>query len=454
MVLVFVIRLANTGTTFLFEMLVSKDILRYNKNVYSVFYKEAKVMKEIKFLHIADLHLDSPFIGLSALPQPLFSAVQESTFQSLERIITLAINEAVDFVLVAGDIYDSEDQSVRAQARFLKEMKRLEGAGIKAFVIHGNHDFIEKHKEKLTLPDNVHVFPEHVEMATIRTSHGVDVNIYGFSYNERHIRASRVDEYVVEKTADFHIALLHGSELTSSSEHDVYAPFRVQEISKKGFDYWALGHIHKRQLLAESPSIYYPGNIQGRNRKEAGKKGASIVTISETATTIDFVETSPIIWEEVMMELPENAELNTVFRELTKLIEVYQEKNTSYFLDVIIVTSNKQKLNTDDWLQMIQEETALGGDTFVWVHKITVQHSKRSNSNNWPENHLAKKEISVAYAHLQEESAFYRAIDSLYFESGVSRYLEDLSEEERLSILESSLAELGETLAEVEGDEK
>lgn len=435
-------------------MLVPTGIIGYNKNVYSVFEQEAKVMKEIKFLHIADLHLDSPFIGLSALPRPLFSAIQESTFQSLERIISLAIKEAVDFVLIAGDIYDSEDQSVRAQARFFKEMKRLEAARIKVFIIHGNHDFIDKHKEKIALPENVHVFPEKVEMVTIKTNRGVEVNLYGFSYDERHIRTSRVEEYMMQKTADFHIALLHGSELTSSEEHDVYAPFRVQDISKKGFDYWALGHIHKRQLLSEHPSIYYPGNIQGRNRKESGKKGASIVTLSEIKTTINFVETSPIIWEEVIIALPENAEINTIFRELTKLLETYRGKNTSYFLHLIVEVTNKQKIKTDDWLQMLQEETTMDGSAFVWVHKISLQQAKQNSENHWPESHLAEKEIVSAYQNLQDEVAFYQAIEALHFESGVSRYLEDLSEQDRLNLLEKALAELGSTLAEVEGDEK
>lgn len=453
MVLVFVISLTIPEPLFLFERLVPADRIGYNKNVYSVFEKEAKVMKEIKFLHIADLHLDSPFIGLSALPQPLFSAIQASTFQSLERIISLAIKETVDFVLIAGDIYDSEDQSVRAQARFLKEMKRLEDAGIKAFVIHGNHDFLDKHKEKLALPENVHVFPEKVEMVTMKTNRGVDVNLYGFSYDERHIRTSRVEEYIVQQPADFHIALLHGSELTSSEEHDVYAPFRVQDISKKGFDYWALGHIHKRQLLAESPSIYYPGNIQGRNRKEAGGKGASIVTLSEAKTVIDFVETSPIIWEEVIITLPENAEINTCFREITKQLETYQEKNASYFLHLIIETTNNQKIKTDDWLQMLQEQTNIDDSTFVWAHKISLQKKKQTSTTHWSEFHLAEKEIASAYQHLQAESAFYQAVESLHFESGVSRYLEDLSEQDRLILLERALIELGTTLAEVEGDE-
>lgn len=411
-------------------------------------------MKEIKFLHIADLHLDSPFIGLSTLPQSLYSAVQESTFLSLERIITLAIKEKVDFVLIAGDIYDSEDQSVRAQARFLKEMKRLEEANIRAFVIHGNHDFIEKHKEKLLLPDNVYVFPEQVEMATLETNQGVKVHIYGFSYGERHMRTSRVAEYNVQQEADFHIALLHGSELTSSEEHDVYAPFQIQEIIKKGFDYWALGHIHKRQLLTESPSIYYPGNIQGRNRKESGEKGASIVTMSETMTTIDFIATSPIIWEEVILTIPENSEVNTFYREITKLLNDYQGRNNSFFLHVIIQMTNKQKINTNDWLQMLQEEVDLTGSTFVWVHKLSIELTNQSDLKNWQERHLAGREIMNAFKTLQDESAFYKSVESLYFESGVSRYLEDLSEQDRQLMLESALTELGVTLKESEGDGK
>ncbi|EAE1292969.1 TPA: exonuclease SbcCD subunit D [Listeria monocytogenes] len=411
-------------------------------------------MKEIQFLHMADLHLDSPFIGLSTLPQPLFSAIQESTFQSLERITTVAIKEAVDFVLIAGDIYDSEDQSVRAQARFAKEMKRLEAANITVFMIHGNHDFIEKHKEKLALPSNVHVFSEQVEVMSHKTATGVSVNIYGFSYNERHIRSSRVGEYKIQGDADFHIALLHGSEVSSSEEHDVYAPFRVQEISRKGFDYWALGHIHKRQLLAESPSIYYPGNIQGRNRKESGEKGASIVTLSEASTTIDFIGTSPIIWEEAVITLPENSEINAFYRETTKLLESYQGRSHSYFLHIIVKMENKQKIDTNDWLQMLQEEVEITDNTFVWVHKLTTEITNQSNSQTWYESHLAGEEIKHSFETLQDESAFYQAVEALYLESGVSRYLDDLSEIDRERLLHDALMELGKTLAEVEGDDK
>ncbi|EPZ1472903.1 metallophosphoesterase family protein [Listeria monocytogenes] len=411
-------------------------------------------MKEIQFLHMADLHLDSPFIGLSTLPQPLFSAIQESTFQSLERITTVAIKEAVDFVLIAGDIYDSEDQSVRAQARFSKEMKRLEVANIPVFMIHGNHDFIEKHKEKLTLPSNVHVFSEQVEVMSHKTATGVSVNIYGFSYNERHIRSSRVDKYKIQGNADFHIALLHGSEVSSSEEHDVYAPFRVQEISKKGFDYWALGHIHKRQLLAESPSIYYPGNIQGRNRKESGEKGASIITLSEASTTIDFIGTSPIIWEEAVITLPENSEINAFYRETTKLLESYQGRSHSYFLHIIVKMENKQKIDTNDWLQMLQEEVEITDNTFIWVHKLTTEITNQSNSQTWYESHLAGEEIKHSFETLQDESAFYQAVEALYLESGVSRYLDDLSEIDRERLLHDALMELGRTLAEVEGDDK
>ncbi|EAC3823679.1 exonuclease SbcCD subunit D [Listeria monocytogenes] len=411
-------------------------------------------MKEIQFLHMADLHLDSPFIGLSTLPQPLFSAIQESTFQSLERITTVAIKEAVDFVLIAGDIYDSEDQSVRAQARFSKEMKRLEVANIPVFMIHGNHDFIEKHKEKLTLPSNVHVFSEQVEVMSHKTATGVSVNIYGFSYNERHIRSSRVDKYKIQGNADFHIALLHGSEVSSSEEHDVYAPFRVQEISKKGFDYWALGHIHKRQLLAESPSIYYPGNIQGRNRKESGEKGASIITLSEASTTIDFIGTSPIIWEEAVITLPENSEINAFYRETTKLLESYQGRSHSYFLHIIVKMENKQKIDTNDWLQMLQEEVEITDNTFVWVHKLTTEITNQSNSQTWYESQLAGEEIKHSFETLQDESAFYQAVEALYLESGVSRYLDDLSEIDRERLLHDALMELGRTLAEVEGDDK
>lgn len=207
-------------------------------------------------------------------------------------------------------------------------------------------------------------------------------------------------------------------------------------------------------MLAESPSIYYPGNIQGRNRKESGEKGASIITLSEASTTIDFIGTSPIIWEEAVITLPENSEINAFYRETTKLLESYQGRSHSYFLHIIVKMENKQKIDTNDWLQMLQEEVEITDNTFVWVHKLTTEITNQSNSQTWYESHLAGEEIKHSFETLQDESAFYQAVEALYLESGVSRYLDDLSEIDRERLLHDALMELGRTLAEVEGDDK
>lgn len=207
-------------------------------------------------------------------------------------------------------------------------------------------------------------------------------------------------------------------------------------------------------MLAESPSIYYPGNIQGRNRKESGEKGASIINLSEASTTIDFIGTSPIIWEEIIIPLPKNSEINAFYREITNVLESYQGRSHSYFLHIIIQMASSQKINTNDWLQMLQEEVELSNTTFVWVHKLTTEITNRSNLQTWYESHLAGEEIMRSFEQLQDESAFYQSVEALYLESGANRYLDDLSEQERERLLENALMELGMTLAEVEGDEK
>ncbi|MFL6558068.1 MAG: exonuclease SbcCD subunit D, partial [Bacillus sp. (in: firmicutes)] len=258
-------------------------------------------MKKISFIHAADLHLDSPMVGLKHLPQNIFTRVKESTFTAFKKVIDAAIDYQVDFVILAGDLFDGEDRSLRAQSRFRTEMLKLAKEEIPVYVVHGNHDHLNGTWVNLEMPANVHVFNSEVETKVLLTKNGEIIYLYGFSYPTRHVYDRKIDDYMKKEGADFHIGILHGNE-SAGVEHDNYAPFLVSDLHQKDFDYWALGHIHKRAVLSETPPVIYPGNIQGRNRKETGVKGIYHVTLTDLEKKMNFLETADIIWEETEVD--------------------------------------------------------------------------------------------------------------------------------------------------------
>ncbi|EIA19620.1 metallophosphoesterase family protein [Listeria fleischmannii] len=409
-------------------------------------------MTEVKFLHVADLHLDSPFIGLKSLPRAIYEQIKEASYRSFQAITKRAIAEKVDFVLIAGDIYDKEDRSIKAQVQFYKEMKRLQEAKIDVFLIHGNHDFLEKGKDWIHLPENVHTFDEKVSHVTWEGHDGRTSKIYGFSYGSRHILENKTAEYVPDGHADFHIALLHGSELTKSSEHDVYAPFRLEEIIRKGFDYWALGHIHKREVLHENPGVYYPGIIQGRNRKESGGKGGTIVTLNELGAHFDFFETAPIIWESIELVFTEDLSNNSLFRKLEEALSQFENQNKSYILDIEVRLTDKKQIPHEEWLQMLQDGRPVE-TPFVWVNKITFVNMETA-SKDWFNEGMLQTELNRAVSELEKEEVFFKTIEPLYFHNGIRKFLPDITDEMREQIVKKATAQVDAILNQVEGEAK
>ncbi|MBC2258999.1 metallophosphoesterase family protein [Listeria booriae] len=412
-------------------------------------------MREVRFVHMADLHLDSPFLGLRHLPDSVFEKLKNSTFASLTRGIDVAIREAVDFVIIAGDIYDEEDQSIKAQARFYKEMERLNQAGIPVYMIHGNHDYVAKYRDRLQLPENVTVFDTVLEMYMFVSQSGVRVNLYGFSYGERHIREAMYQQYKRQGDADFHIGLLHGSEMTGNVMQDVYAPFKVSDM--KQMDYWALGHIHLRQVLAEEPMIYFPGNIQGRHRKETGDKGLTFVTLRETGAELTFVETAPIIWEEATLEISEDVDFSKLFQLSLQAVKEAARMDKSVLLGLRLVAhvplslDVKQRIDSGEWLDMLQE-TWMDEANFVWVTRVSYEAPLQNV--DWLASSGLENEWELAKGLLKQEEVFYQATESLVANGAANRFLEDLEEAEREALVEESAELLENMLEQFRGDLK
>ncbi|WP_430787841.1 metallophosphoesterase family protein [Virgibacillus flavescens] len=248
--------------------------------------------EQLSFIHAADLHLDSPFQGLVSVPEKIFKQIQSSTFDALDNLIQTAITKKVDFVLLVGDLFDNERQSLRAQIKLKKAFEELHTHDIDVYLSFGNHDFISGNPYPVKYPNNVYIFNEEsVSHFTFKKEGNPSANIYGFSYESRSVLQNKSEEFIVHNPEiPFHIAMLHGS-LYSNTEHDTYAPFYISELADKDFDYWALGHIHQREIVKETPPIIYPGNIQGRNRKESGSKGCYHVTLTKNNVNTTYIPT-------------------------------------------------------------------------------------------------------------------------------------------------------------------
>ncbi|MFC5470040.1 exonuclease SbcCD subunit D [Cohnella suwonensis] len=257
------------------------------------------------FVHAADLHLDSPFAGLSKAPQAVRDRLRESTFAALRGLCGLVRQERPDFVVIAGDLFDAADRSLRAQLRLQRALADIVSAGCGVFVVHGNHDPESGRRAKLDWPEGVHAFgSSDVECRPAYNRQGELVaHVYGISYATAAVADNLALRFNVREGAPFHLALLHAN-VDGDSKHDNYAPCKLEELSAAGFDYWALGHVHDRRVLREYPHVVYPGNTQGRSVKETGPKGAYVVSVSDSGRVeMKFRELADVLWRETAVSI-------------------------------------------------------------------------------------------------------------------------------------------------------
>ena len=204
-----------------------------------------------RFVHTADLHLDSPLRSLALKNPELAELVRGATRTALARIVDLCLAENVDALLMAGDLYDGSQTSMNTALYLAGELRRLEAAGVKVFVIRGNHDSQSAIKRELTLPANVHLFSGRAKPVLAKTlESGRQVYIHGIGFDNPHAPDSLLPSFQAPVADAVNIGMLHTS-LAGSRGHDPYAPCSVAELAGHGFDYWALGHVHLRQVHYE-----------------------------------------------------------------------------------------------------------------------------------------------------------------------------------------------------------
>lgn len=259
------------------------------------------------FVHAADLHLDTPFEGLGRVNPQLGERLRDASLDAFDDLVELTIDRRADFLVIAGDVYDGADRGVRAQLRFLRGLKRLAFAGVRVFVVHGNHDPLDGWSAIRAWPPNVTLFgAADVEAHAVERQGERLATIYGISYPRRDVTENLALRFRRGSEPGFHVGLLHCA-VGAVGDHARYSPCTVDDLRAAGMDYWALGHVHDRRVLAErDPWVVYPGNLQGRSIKptEQGAKGATVVHVVDgVVDRLEFVPCDRARFAEVEVDL-------------------------------------------------------------------------------------------------------------------------------------------------------
>lgn len=286
----------------------------------------------VKLLHLADLHLDSPFKSLATISKSLAKHIQQATYQSFEKLVTLAIQRHVDVVVIAGDTFNSDQPSVHAQLFFQAQLKRLISENVAVVICYGNHDFYNG-KLLIQLPQEIYVFPENISTIEITTYQGKKVALSGFSYHTRHISHVHWENFPKKSTHDVHIGIIHGQ----MGENGVYSPFMPKYLEYLNYDYWALGHIHQRGIIADRPLMAYAGCIQGLNINEMGEKGGYLLTFDTgKAPQFEEINTASIVWTQLRVKVDVNDTLDSVLQIFQEKMYALPRRNGHYFVRFIV----------------------------------------------------------------------------------------------------------------------
>lgn len=335
------------------------------------------------FIHAADLHLDAAFKGVAHVSSQVAGVLRSATFEALERLTQLACKERPLFVVLAGDIYNQEDQSLKARFALLDACKRMDEAGVRVFIVHGNHDPLVESEKSFSFPENVHIFgTEGVEQVRVENSDGELVAIvHGISHGKHNERRKLARQYKRTEDDVYQIALLHCT-VDSVAASEQYAPASVGDFAKSGIDYWALGHIHEQQIISSEPFVAYSGNIQGLHINEQGERGCLFVTVEDGQPTIRSHTLGTVQWKIVPVDISAIEKLDmledAVEHHLEVVVQMLPESCKGVIVRLVLEGRSvlDGELRKNGAVQELTErirEGQMQNSPFVWLKDIELE---------------------------------------------------------------------------------
>ncbi len=323
-----------------------------------------------RFVHTADIHLDSPLRSLALRDPELAELIGGATRRTFERIIDLCLDEQVNALVIAGDLYDGDLRSMKTATFLGRQMRRLEEAGIRAFLVRGNHDSESTITRYLDLPSNVHVFTGHGGVEEVPD---LGVAIHGVSFARRRAPESLLPKYRLPVPGLANIGIMHTS-LGGAAGHDEYAPCSVVDLIGHGFEYWALGHIHQRQVHSEDPFVVMPGSPQGRDIGEAGPKSVTLVEVSNAGIRLDERIVAIAEFSRARANLTATEDWQDALDSLRAALETTRNAATADHticrVELLGSSSLGWRLRRDDDLFMAEARDAAEQIGNVWIDRI------------------------------------------------------------------------------------
>ncbi len=331
----------------------------------------------LRFIHTADIHLDSPLHRLEAYEGAPVAEIRQASRRAFENLMDLALTESVDFVLIAGDLFDGDWKDYHTGLYFISQVRRLRDAGIRVFIIAGNHDAAGQMTRHLPYPDNVHLFSsrksETVAIESLQTA------VHGRSYAAASVTENLALSYPGPVSGYVNIGLLHTS-LTGRPGHEPYAPCTLSDLAARGYDYWALGHVHGFEIAGHEPLVVFPGCIQGRHIRETGPKGCALVTVREGLPPDTVFHPLDVIrWESIHLDLTGAAGPEEALDILNARLETLVMENDPIPLIVRAAFTGKTAFHAriagdpEYWRQAVRASAISAFGERVWIEKIRIE---------------------------------------------------------------------------------
>jgi DNA repair exonuclease SbcCD nuclease subunit len=331
----------------------------------------------VKFIHAADIHLDSPLTGLSAYADAPTAMLRTATREAFTNLVTAAIAESVDFVVIAGDLYDGNWKDHNTGLYFVSQMGRLRRADIDVYLLYGNHDAENEMTRKLVLPDNVFVFDSRRPTTFIRED--LNVALHGHSFKVAATTDNLVTGYPLPVAGMFNIGVLHTA-LEGNTAHANYAPCSLDELHAKGYQYWALGHVHEYRQWDEPSVVVFPGNLQGRNIRETGEHGAVLVHVDEgESIRVERLALDVLRWVLLPVDVSGASSFDDVVRQTGAALEaLVLDSDASMPLAVRVQLTGKTPVHGELFglesqlrAEVLGQVIALGHDR-LWLEKVRL----------------------------------------------------------------------------------
>ena len=411
-----------------------------------------------RFVHAADLHLDSPFKGIrSEAPAHVAQLLSNATFDAYQNIIDLCLQERVDALLVAGDIYDGADRSLRAQRAFIDGLRSLDAAGIRSFVCHGNHDPLDGWEARLSYPAGCHRFGAEFSAAPVFPDEPDRAQVYGISYPTRDVYENLVQRLGKVQNPAFTIGLLHAN-VGGNTDHALYSACSLDDLVQSGVDYWALGHVHTRQILHErTPTVVYPGNSQGRHPNEAGARGVYLVEVDPNGNvSLDFRATDTVRWERAVVDISVLETEQDLLDEVHDAVQGLLDRSDGRSVVARMTLTGRGELNrflrqpdaVEDLLERVNEQWA-GRSPFVWCERVVEETAAPIDRAAMRAGEDFLAEVLRTADQLKAIPASLRdGLAELYQHSRYRRYLAAFTDEDITALLDEAEALTVNLLAE------